>query len=72
MIDPIIQGYVEGSKGLDTLVSEGFDRQVVSEVINRIDRNEYKRFQAPPGIKITPKAFGEGRRYPLAKRFELA
>jgi hypothetical protein len=44
---------------------------VVSEVINRIDRNEYKRFQAPPGIKITPKAFGEGRRYPLAKRFKL-
>lgn len=71
VIDPIIQGYVEESKGLATLVAEGFDRQVVSEVINRIDRNEYKRFQAPPGIKITPKAFGEGRRYPLAKRFEL-
>jgi NAD+ synthase (glutamine-hydrolysing) len=71
VIDPIIQGYVEESKGLETLVKEGFDRQVVSEVINRIDRNEYKRFQAPPGIKITPKAFGEGRRYPLAKRFEL-
>jgi NAD+ synthetase len=71
VIDPIIQGYVEESKGLETLVSEGFDRQVVSEVINRIDRNEYKRFQAPPGIKTTPKAFGEGRRYPLAKRFEL-
>jgi NAD+ synthetase len=71
VIDPIIQGYVEESKGLETLVRMGFDRQVVSEVINRIDRNEYKRFQAPPGLKITPKAFGEGRRYPLAKRFEL-
>jgi NAD+ synthetase len=71
VIDPIIQGYVEESKGLEALVGEGFDRQVVSEVINRIDRNEYKRFQAPPGIKITPKAFGEGRRYPLAKRFKL-
>ena len=71
VIDPIIQGYVEESKGLEALVKTGFDRQVVSEVINRIDRNEYKRFQAPPGIKITPKAFGEGRRYPLAKRFEL-
>ncbi len=71
VIDPIIQAYVEESKGLGDLVAAGFDRQVVSEVINRIDRNEYKRFQAPPGIKITPKAFGEGRRYPLAKRFEL-
>jgi NAD+ synthetase len=71
VIDPIIQGYVEESKGLETLVKKGFDRQVVSEVINRIDRNEYKRFQAPPGLKVTPKAFGEGRRYPLAKRFEL-
>jgi NAD+ synthetase len=71
VIDPIIQGYVEESQGLESLVKKGFDRQVVSEVINRVDRNEYKRFQAPPGLKVTPKAFGEGRRYPLAKRFEL-
>ncbi len=69
VIDPILKGYVEESRSAEELVAAGFHRQVVAEVIRRVDQNEYKRHQAAPGLKITPKAFGEGRRYPLAKRF---
>ncbi len=69
VIDPILEGYVERALSRDELVAEGFDAKVVAEVIQRVDRNEYKRHQAAPGLKVTPKAFGEGRRDPLAKRF---
>lgn len=69
VIDPILEGYVEQAKSETELVAAGFDARTVSEVIRRVDQNEYKRHQAAPGLKVTPKAFGEGRRYPLAKRF---
>jgi NAD+ synthase/NAD+ synthase (glutamine-hydrolysing) len=69
VIDPILEGYVERAKSRDDLVAEGFSARTVTEVIRRVDQNEYKRHQAAPGLKVTPKAFGEGRRYPLAKRF---
>ncbi len=69
LVDPILEGYVEQALSRDELVAEGFDARMVDEVIQRVDRNEYKRHQAAPGLKVTPKAFGEGRRYPLAKRF---
>jgi NAD+ synthase/NAD+ synthase (glutamine-hydrolysing) len=69
IIDPILEGYVEKSQSAGALVDAGFDPAVVAEVIRRVDQNEYKRHQAAPGLKVTPKAFGEGRRYPLAKRF---
>jgi NAD+ synthase (glutamine-hydrolysing) len=68
-MDPILKGYVEESLGTAELIAAGHDPQAVADVIRRVDQNEYKRFQAAPGLKITPKAFGEGRRYPLAKRF---
>ena len=69
VIDPILEGYVERAQSKEELVASGFDPLVVQEVIRRVDLNEYKRHQAAPGLKVTPKAFGEGRRYPLAKRF---
>ena len=69
MIDPILEAYVERALSKEEIVAEGFDASSVVEVIRRVDQNEYKRHQAAPGLKITPKAFGEGRRYPLAKRF---
>jgi NAD+ synthase/NAD+ synthase (glutamine-hydrolysing) len=69
VIDPILEGYVERAQSKEDLVAQGFDAQTVTEVIRRVDQNEYKRHQAAPGLKVTPKAFGEGRRYPLAKRF---
>jgi NAD+ synthase (glutamine-hydrolysing) len=69
VIDPILEGYVEQNKSREALVADGFDAHAVSEVLRRVDRSEYKRHQAAPGLKVTPKAFGEGRRYPLAKNF---
>ena len=50
------------------LPGEGFDRPTVLDVIRRVDANEYKRMQAPPGIKVTSRAFGTGRRMPIAAR----
>jgi len=56
-------------KGIKELAQMGFDKAVVEEVVSRVDRNEYKRHQAAPGLKVTSKAFGYGRRYPLAQRY---
>ncbi|MBI9086916.1 MAG: NAD+ synthase [Desulfobacterales bacterium] len=67
-IDPILRGYVENLQGRADLEAAGFDPATVGEVVSRIERNEYKRRQAAPGLKVTVKAFGEGRRYPLARR----
>lgn len=69
VIDAILKGYVEASLSPEELVAAGHDPRAVADVVRRVDQNEYKRFQAAPGLKVTPKAFGEGRRYPLAKRF---
>lgn len=69
VIDPILEGYVERVQSREALEAEGFDPRTVADVVRRVDQNEYKRHQAAPGLKVTPKAFGEGRRYPLAKRF---
>ncbi|MFO7667804.1 MAG: NAD+ synthase [Desulfobacterales bacterium] len=69
VLDSILKGYIEDLKGADELVSTGFDPATVKDVISRVDRNEYKRHQAAPGLKVTTKAFGYGRRYPLAQRY---
>jgi NAD+ synthase (glutamine-hydrolysing) len=69
MIDAILKGYIEEGCSADELIASGQDRRMVEDIISRIDKNEYKRQQAPPGLKVTAKAFGEGRRYPIAKRF---
>ena len=66
ILDPIIEAYVERHLDADTISALGFDRGVVIDVLRRIDLNEYKRRQAAPGIKISSKAFGVGRRYPMA------
>jgi len=68
-LDSILKGYIEDFKGADELVQMGFDKKTVEEVISRVDRNEYKRHQAATGLKVTSKAFGYGRRYPLAQRY---
>ena len=65
ILDPILQLYVEDDRSPEEIVAQGFDPQVVARVIAMVDRNEYKRRQAPPGIKITPKAFGKDRRLPI-------
>ena len=68
ILDALIAGYVEEGLDADTLVSRGFERESVERVIHLIHLNEYKRRQAAPGIKISSRAFGFGRRFPIAHR----
>ncbi len=72
LLDSILRGYIEELKGVGELVSRGFDPEIVEDVISRVDRNEYKRHQAAPGLKVTTKAFGYGRRYPVAQRYNIS
>ncbi len=68
-LDAILERYIEGDKGLNEIVADGFELPIVERVIGLVDRNEYKRRQAPPGIKITSRAFGRERRYPITNGF---
>ena len=69
VLDPIVEAYVERHLDVDAICAHGFDRAVVADVVRRIDLSEYKRRQAAPGIKISSKAFGVGRRYPIAATY---
>lgn len=69
VLDPILASYVEEDKVYDEVVAEGHDPEVVRRVVRMVDLNEYKRRQAPPGIKITPKAFGRDRRLPITNHY---
>jgi NAD+ synthase (glutamine-hydrolysing) len=68
LLDPILERYVERDQGIAEIVTAGFDPDVVRRVVAMVDRAEYKRRQAPPGVKITPRAFGRDRRLPIAGR----
>ena len=68
-LDPIVEAYVEDDLDVDAIVARGFDRATVERVARMIDRAEYKRRQAAPGVKITPKAFGRDRRLPITNRY---
>jgi len=69
ILDSILKGYIEDFKGADELVQMGFDKDIVEEIIFKVDRNEHKRYQAAPGLKVTSKAFGYGRNYPLVQGY---
>jgi len=69
MLDAILHGLIEGEKSVHDLVAEDFPRETVLRVWKMLDRAEYKRRQAPPGVKITPRAFGRDRRYPITNGF---
>jgi NAD+ synthase (glutamine-hydrolysing) len=69
VLDQILMAYVEEDRARDEIVADGIDPNVVDEVIAMVDRSEYKRRQAAPGIRITPKAFGRDRRLPITNRF---
>lgn len=69
ILDPIIHAYVEEDRSLEEMAAAGMDEALCRRVILMIDRNEYKRRQAPPGVKITRKAFGRDRRLPITSRF---
>ncbi|HUT62663.1 MAG TPA: NAD+ synthase [Anaerolineae bacterium] len=70
ILDPILKSYIEDDMGVDTIVSLGFDSDTVKRVVTLCDMAEYKRRQAPPGVKITPRAFGRDRRLPITNRFK--
>ena len=69
ILDAILEEYVEKDHSVQEIVAAGFDRDTVTRVVQMINRNEYKRRQSPPGVKITPKAFGRDRRLPIAHKY---
>ena len=69
VLDRVLEGYVERDEGREELVAQGLDAEVVDEVIGMVDRAEYKRRQAAPGIRVSSKAFGRDRRLPITNRF---
>ncbi len=71
LLDKILKEYIENDKTYREIVEMGFNEKVVKKVVSMVDRNEYKRRQSPPGIKITPKAFGKDRRMPITNHFYL-
>ena len=68
-LDPILRGYIEHDLGPDELIAAGHAAETVTRVIHLVDRSEYKRRQAPPGVKITPRAFGRDRRMPITNHY---
>jgi NAD+ synthase (glutamine-hydrolysing) len=70
VLDPILKAYAEDDLAIDQIVAMGFDRDTVTKVARLVDRSEYKRRQAAPGIKITPRDFGRDRRLPITNRFK--
>lgn len=69
VLDPILKAYVEDDKSFEDILSSGCEIECTRKVLEMIDRSEYKRRQSPPGIKITPRAFGKDRRFPITNKY---
>jgi NAD+ synthase (glutamine-hydrolysing) len=72
LLDPVLRAYIEEDKSFEEIVSSGYSREEVRKVVGMIDKSEYKRRQAPPGIKITQRAFGRDRRFPITNKYRGA
>jgi len=72
ILDPILALYIEQDASADDIIAMGYPRDAVHRAISLVDRNEYKRRQSPPGIRITPRAFGRDRRYPISSGYRGA
>ncbi len=70
VLDEILRLYIEGRKSKDEITMEGYDSQVVDRIVNMVNANEYKRYQAPPIIRVSAKAFGKGRIMPLVAHYQ--
>ena len=68
-LDPILKMYIESDMGQREIVNAGYERKLVRRIIRLVDMSEYKRRQSPPGIKITPRAFGRDRRMPITQKY---
>jgi NAD+ synthase (glutamine-hydrolysing) len=71
VLDPVLDMYVVNDMGVDEIVAAGYSRALIRKVARMVDGNEYKRRQGPPGIRLTPKAFGKDRRMPLTNRYRI-
>ena len=71
MLDKILKAYIEDEKDYREIVKSGLPENIVKNIINMVDFNEYKIRQVAPGIKITPRAFSRDRRYPITNKFRL-
>jgi len=69
VLDPILEAFIEQDLGADQIGAQGFDADIVEKIIRMVVRNEYKRRQAPPGVRISRRAFGRDRRYPITSGF---
>jgi len=69
LLDPVLEGYIEQDMSVRELIALGFEAEMVRHVATLVDRNEYKRRQAPPGVRISKRAFGRDRRYPITSGF---
>ncbi|PIX89158.1 MAG: NAD+ synthase [Nitrospirae bacterium CG_4_10_14_3_um_filter_44_29] len=69
VLDPVLKAYIEDDKNFDDILSSGCEIECTKKIIQMIDRSEYKRRQSPPGIKITPRAFGRDRRFPITNKY---
>ena len=69
MLDPILEGYIEGDRTAGELVAAGHDEDIVKRVARLVDGAEYKRRQSPVGVRVTDKAFGKDRRLPITNGF---
>jgi NAD+ synthase (glutamine-hydrolysing) len=69
LLDALLAGYIEAGKSRAELIAQGFDAAIVRDICRKVDLNEYKRKQAAPGLKITPLAFGVGRRIPIVQKY---
>ncbi len=69
LLDPVLKAYIEDDKGVDELLSLGCESESVKKIIRMVDTSEYKRRQSPPGIKITQRAFGRDRRFPITNKY---
>jgi NAD+ synthase (glutamine-hydrolysing) len=70
ILDPILERYIELDQGPEKIIAAGFDPAVVYRIAGMVDRNEYKRRQAPPGVRISRRAFGRDRRYPITSGYK--
>ena len=70
VLDPILKAYIEEDKSFDEIINMGCEEECAKKVIKMVDASEYKRRQAPPGIKITPRAFGRDRRFPITNKYK--
>jgi NAD+ synthase (glutamine-hydrolysing) len=69
LLDPILAMYIEEDRGTEEIIAAGHDSETVRKIVRLVDRNEYKRRQAAPGVKITTKAFGRDRRVPITNAY---